>query len=754
STARATVVDIQEHGAFAELDDGCVGLLPASELDWLDRGADPFEHLEAGQEIEVRILRLCKYKGQAILGLKHCMPNPWEEEIAGLDFANLPFKEGDVLTGTVGAVNDYPKQEARIRIGEGVHGTLRRDDYSWHRFGHLSQTIREGEELQVKVLEVDAAKRLIRLGVKQLTEDTWDELANACPAGTKVFAKVASVKEGYAFVEIRKGVDGLLRSSELDYMSGGVAPAELLEPGQHIEVMVLEMNKDTRSIMLGLKQCQPNGSWDEIKEAFENQSMVEGVVKKRVKGGYVVEVGAMRALLPNSLVDVFPPKSDTNLVGRREKFYVKRINAVRRSAILNRQLVRERELAGDLANLPFKEGDVLAGTVVAVKDHSDQKAYVRIAEGVHGILHRKDFSWHRIGQMSESLSVGEELQVKVLDIDAEGQSIRLGVKQMSSDPWEDIDKTYPVGAKIFAKVVSLKEYGAFVEIEEGIEGLVHVSEMDWLQRNVDPAKHLEPGQRVEVMMLKMDKAARRISLGLKQCRPNPWEEFSASFKKGSRLQGKVVGVQNNLGLFVELPGGVHGLAHLSNLSYGDPKGRKALGNYEVGDEIEVMVLEVDVAKQRIALGIKQLGEDPLDAYRSKYEKREPVTGTVKKITESRAFITLSDEVEAVLPIKEVSKRRIDKISDVIEEGEELQFAVTGFDKRGQITVSLRALDRLAEREEMKRLKAAARAELEAKSASAGAFSSVLLDAIKESRQDSVDDAEREEEVGMEAVKAG
>ena len=500
-------------------------------------------------------------------------------------------------------------------------------------------------------------------------------------------------------------------------------------------------------------QYRREKAWSEIESAFAEQTPIEGVVKERIKGGYSVHVGGLRAFLPGSLVDVFPLKSETSLVGRREKFYVERLKPERHSAILNRKLVRERELTGgDLANLPFKEGDVLAGTVVAINDYSEQKAYVRIGDGVHGVLHREDFSWHRIGQMSESLSEDEELQVKVLEIDAARQLIRLGVKQLTNDPWDDMEKTYPVGAKIFAKVVSLKEYGAFVEIEKGIEGLVHVSEMDWLHRNVDPAKHLEPGQHVEVMMLSLDKAARRISLGLKQCRPNPWEEFSVSFKKGSRLQGKVVGIQNNLGMFIELPGGLNGLAHLSNLSYSDPMGRTALSNYKLGDDIEVLVIEVDVAKQRIALGVKQLGEDPLNAFRAKYDKREPVAGTVKKITETRAFVKLSDEVEAVLPIKEVSKSRIDKISDVVKEGEELRFAITGIDERGRITVSLRALDKQTERAAIKSFKEEAKAEQEAKATGAGSFGSVLLETMKGGKQ-GAPAAEEETPPAAEAKKA-
>ncbi|MBF2735467.1 MAG: S1 RNA-binding domain-containing protein [Betaproteobacteria bacterium AqS2] len=581
-----------------------------------------------------------------------------------------------------------------------------------------------------------------------------EQAAAAFNEGQVIDAMVVAIEDKSVLVE--SGLKSQSRIPLEEFLSddGGIE----IKAEDFVKVKLEYADDGRGNTRLSHLQYRREKAWSEIEEAFEAQTPIEGVVKERIKGGYSVHVGGLRAFLPGSLVDVFPLKSETSLVGRREKFYVERLKPERHSAILNRKLVRERELTGgDLANLPFKEGDVLAGTVVAINDYSEQKAYIRVAEGVHGVLHREDFSWHRIGQMSESLSEDEELQVKVLSIDAERQSIRLGVKQLSGDPWDDMEKTYPVGAKIFAKVVSLKEYGAFVEIEKGVEGLVHVSEMDWLQRNVDPTKHLEPGQHVEVMMLSLDKAARRISLGLKQCRPNPWEEFGISYKKGSRLQGKVVGVQNNLGMFVELPGGLNGLAHLSNLSYSDPSGRTALSSYKVGDEIEVMVIEVDVAKQRIALGVKQLGEDPLNAYRVKYEKREPVIGTVKKITESRAFVKLSDEVEAVLPIKEVSKARIDKISDVVKEGEELQFAITGIDDRGRITVSLRALDRQSERAAMKSFKEEVKAEQEAKATSAGSFGSVLLETMKGGKQDAEEaeakDAAAEEQPAAEAKAA-
>ena len=509
----------------------------------------------------------------------------------------------------------------------------------------------------------------------------------------------------------------------------------------------LEYSDDGRgNTRLSHLQYRREKAWKEIEDAFANQTRIEGVIKERIKGGYSVHVGSLRAFLPGSLVDVFPLKSEQSLVGRREQFYVERLKPDRHSAILNRRMVREHELtSGDLASLPFKEGDVVAGVVVAVNDYPDHKAYVRLAEGVHGVLSREDYSWHRIGPLSEELQDDAELQVKVLEINIEKRLIRLGAKQLVPDPWDDMEKNYPPGTKTFAKVVSLKEYGAFVELEKGIEGLVHVSEMDWLHRSADPSKHLEPGQHVEVMMLNLDKAARRISLGLKQCRPNPWEEFSVSFKKGTRLQGKIVGIQDNLGMFVEMPGGINGLAHLSNLSYSDTDGRGTLAKYNVGDEVEVMVIEVDVEKQRIALGIKQLSEDPLNVFRAKYEKGQPIAGFVKKILEAkqRAIIKLSDDVEAMLPIRDVSKERIEKIGDVLKEGQELQLMITGIDERSRITVSLRAMDRQSEKEAMRKFRSEVKAEKDAK-AKASSFGSMFREAMEDAQKDEQPAAEEAE----------
>lgn len=463
-----------------------------------------------------------------------------------------------------------------------------------------------------------------------------------------------------------------------------------VKEGDRVKVKVEQLDDGRGNTMLSHLQYRRDEAWARLLKAFDEEDTIDGVIRERIKGGYSVHIDGLRAFLPGSLVDLFPVKSESQLVGKRERFYVERLKHERMSAILNRRLVRERELTGgDLSNIEFKEGDVIKGTVAAVVDYPDFTAYLRVAEGIHGILRREDISWHRIGNVSDELSVDQELDVKVLRIDTERQQVTLGVKQLVPDPWDELATAHPPGSKTFAKVISVKEFGAFVEIEKGFEGLVHSSEMDWLQRNVQPIKVVQPGQEVEVMVLSYDKSSRRLSLGLKQCMPNPWEEFQLTYNKGSKVKGVVVGRQEEIGLFVELPGGINGLVHRRELSYTDRSGRDSMANYSNGQEIEVVVLNVNVEKRQVSLGIKQLERDPFERFRAAYQNRESIEGTVRKVMDRGATVQLSDEVTGFLPRSHVAEERVDSVSDKLAVGDKVKVQVIEVDK-DRVTVSIKA----------------------------------------------------------------
>ena len=463
-----------------------------------------------------------------------------------------------------------------------------------------------------------------------------------------------------------------------------------IAPNDFVKVKLEYLDDGRGNTRLSHLQYRRERAWQNLVDARENNQMVEGVIHERIKGGFSVHIDSLRVFLPGSLVDLFPVKQDSALIGKKEKFYVERLKQDRMSAILNRRLVRERELTGgDLSSLEFKVGDRLNGTVAAVIDYPEYCAFIRVAEGIHGVLHRENLSWHRVGNVSEELDIDQEIEVKVLEIDMENNQIKLGAKQLIQDPWEQLDQQYPIGTKIFARVISIKEYGAFVEIEKGIEGLVHVSEMDWLNRNVRPLELLEPGEEIEVMMLNCDKQNRRISLGLKQCRPNPWEEFAVTYRKGSKINGKIVGRQENVGLFVELPGGLNGLVHLSNLTYSEGSRRDVMASYANGQQIDVVVLDVDVEKQRVGLGIKQLGRDPFEEFREKLESAEPVVVTVKEILEKGARVALNGEIKAFLPISEISEERIESVGSELKVGQEITVLIVEIDSRSSVIVSRR-----------------------------------------------------------------
>ena len=502
------------------------------------------------------------------------------------------------------------------------------------------------------------------------------------------------------------------------------------------------------NIRLSHLQYRRELAWERLVDAYNNNKVIEGVVRERVKGGFSVHIDGLRAFLPGSLVDLFQTHSDhPELIGNKERFYVERLKEESMSAILNRRLVRERELTGfDIDNIKIKEGDEIEG-IVSGLNYVDHIAFINLGDGVHGRLHRDDLSWHRITNFTDFVKEGEQIKVVVLEIDKENSLIRVGAKQLTEDPWEQIDRTFPPGTKVFGKVTLIKEYGAFVEIEENIQGLVHVSEMDWLNRNVNPQKSVNVGDEVEVMVLECNKENRRISLSLRACKPNPWEEFNTTYRAGSKLKGKVVERSSEHGLFVEFEGGLIGLVHISNLSY-TGNWKKELDKYSIGQEIEVNLISVDLKATptpRIALGIKQLGQDPYAVYQEKMRSHEVLTAKVAIIQDKHAIVKFEDDVDAFLPIHEVSEERIEKLNDKLKVGDDVKVTIINIEtrkvkerERKTILVSMKAVEKALSKERQSKLEKDPNADLIEKtkrSTSFGAMFSQTMSGQEESKSE-------------------
>src|SRR5512139_3534552 len=398
---------------------------------------------------------------------------------------------------------------------------------------------------------------------------------------------------------------------------------------------------------------------------MEEGRVVEGYVSGKVKGGLTAMVNGIRAFLPGSLVDTRPVKDTTPYENKTMELKVIKLDRKRNNVVVSRRAVLEATMGADreamMQNL--QEGAIVKGVV---KNITDYGAFVDLG-GIDGLLHITDLAWRRVKHPSEVLAVGDEVEAKVLKFDQEKNRVSLGLKQLGEDPWVGIARRYPTGTRLFGKVTNLTDYGAFVEIEAGIEGLVHVSEMDWTNKNIHPTKVVQLGDEVEVMILEIDEDRRRISLGMKQCKPNPWEDFAREFKKGDKVKGQIKSI-TDFGVFVGLPGGIDGLVHLSDLSW-TVAGEEAVRQYKKGDEVEAVVVAIDVERERISLGIKQLEGDPFNSYVAMHDKNSVVTGTVKSIDAKGAVIALTEEIEGYLRASEVSRDRVEDIRSKLKEGD-------------------------------------------------------------------------------------
>ncbi len=427
--------------------------------------------------------------------------------------------------------------------------------------------------------------------------------------------------------------------------------------------------------------------WDELEKAFENGEKVVGKISGKVKGGFTVDIQDIRAFLPGSLVDVRPVRDPSYLEGKDLEFKIIKLDRKRNNVVVSRRAVVEEENSGELQALMEKleEGVVLKGVV---KNLTDYGAFIDLG-GIDGLLHITDMSWKRVRHPSEVVNVGDEIEVRVLRFDKERNRVSLGLKQMGEDPWVNISRRYPKGTRMFGKVTNITDYGCFVEIEDGVEGLVHVSEMDWTNQNVNPHKVVQPGDEVEVMVLDIDEERRRISLGMKQCQPNPWEEFAAKYKKGDQISGKIKSI-TDFGIFIGLDGGIDGLVHLSDLSW-QGNGEELVRNYRKGQEVDAVVLAVDTERGRVSLGIKQMEQDPFGTYLAEHPKGSIVTGTVKSVDARGAVVELDEGVEGYLRASDIAKERVDDATTRLNVGDEVEAKFVGLDRKSRmLTLSIRA----------------------------------------------------------------
>ena len=508
------------------------------------------------------------------------------------------------------------------------------------------------------------------------------------------------VRVDYNFVVVNAGLksESFIPIEEFKNDRGEVD----VQPGDFVSVAIESLENGYGDTILSRDKAKRLAAWMNLEKALESGELVTGTVTGKVKGGLTVMTNGIRAFLPGSLVDTRPVKDTTPYEGQTLEFKVIKLDRKRNNVVVSRRAVVEANMGEERARLleNLQEGAVVKGIV---KNITDYGAFVDLG-GIDGLLHITDLAWRRVRHPSEVLEQGQEITAKVLKFDQDKNRVSLGIKQLGEDPWLGIERRYPQNTRLFGKVTNITEYGAFVEIETGIEGLVHVSEMDWTNKNVDPKKVVQLGDEVEVMVLEIDEERRRISLGMKQCKPNPWEEFAASHQKGDKVSGQIKSI-TDFGVFIGLPGGIDGLVHLSDLSWTEP-GEEAKRNYKKGDELEATVLSIDVERERISLGVKQMTGDPFSNYTSTHEKGAVVTGKVKSVDARGAVIDLGNEAEGYLRASEISPDRVEDARNVLKEGDEVTAAITNIDRKARtIQLSIKAKDQAETREAMEKMTA-------------------------------------------------
>ena len=472
--------------------------------------------------------------------------------------------------------------------------------------------------------------------------------------------------------------------------------------GDFVQVAIEMLEDGYGATRLSRDRAKRIAAWNFLEEALNNNSLVTGTITGKVKGGLTVMSNGVRAFLPGSLVDMRPVKDTTPYEGKTMEFKVIKLDRKRNNVVMSRRAVLEATADKDREKLleNLKEGTTVKGIV---KNITDYGAFVDLG-GIDGLLHITDLAWRRVRHPSEVLNVGDEVTAKILKFDAEKNRVSLGMKQLGDDPWVGIARRYPAGTRLFGKVTNLTDYGSFVEIEQGIEGLVHVSEMDWTNKNVHPSKVVSLGDEVEVMILEIDEERRRISLGMKQCQANPWDDFAMNHKKGDKVKGAIKSI-TDFGIFIGLPGGIDGLVHLSDLSW-SATGEEAIRNFKKGDEVEALVLAIDVEKERISLGIKQMEGDPYTNFIATHEENSIVRATVKTVDAKGAGLTLDGENEGYLRASEFSRDRIDDLSQHLKVGDVVEAMIINVDRKTRgINLSIKAKDNAEQNEAMQKFSA-------------------------------------------------
>jgi small subunit ribosomal protein S1 len=501
--------------------------------------------------------------------------------------------------------------------------------------------------------------------------------------GTILTGHVVEVGSDYVIVNVGLKSEAVIPAEQFRSEKGEME----VKAGDEVEVALDTVEDGSGETRLSREKAKRARTWTRLEKAFEAGEIVSGIITGRVKGGFTVEIDNVRAFLPGSLVDVRPVRDPSYLEGKALEFKVIKLDQKRNNVVVSRRAVVEQEYSAErnalLDNL--QEGSVVKGVV---KNLTDYGAFVDLG-GIDGLLHITDMAWKRVKHPSEVVKVGDEIEVRILKFDRERSRVSLGLKQLGADPWSAISRRYPPNTRLFGKVTNIADYGCFVEIEEGVEGLVHVSEMDWTNKNVNPAKVVHVGQEVEVMVLDIDEERRRISLGLKQCKANPWKEFADNYNRGDKVQGQIKSI-TDFGIFIGLPGGIDGLVHLSDISW-DVPGEEAVRNFQKSQQLEAMVLTIDPERERISLGIKQLAKDPFSSYLADHPKGSIVRGLVKEVDAKGAVIDLGNGVEGNLRASELSRDRVEDARAILKVGEEVEAKFTGVDRKGRtIALSIKA----------------------------------------------------------------
>lgn len=491
--------------------------------------------------------------------------------------------------------------------------------------------------------------------------------------GQLIMGEVVEANDDYVVVSAGLKSDAEIPAAEFKDSVGEMT----VKVGDKVEVVLDAVEDGSGATRLSRERAVHERAWADLRKAHEEGSIVNGVISGKVKGGYTVRMNSLRAFLPGSLVDAHPGKPPTYAEGHELGFKIIKLDRQRDNIVVSRRAISETEPVGGREQLlnSLKDGMLVKGVV---KNLTEYGAFVNLG-GLDGLLHVTDLAWRRIHHPSEVLTVGDEIETRVLKFDRENERVSLGLKQMGDDPWQDIERRYPKNTRLFGKVTNVTEYGAFVEVEAGVEGLVHLSEMDWLNRNIHPNKVCKVGDEVEVMVLSLDAPRRRISLGIKQCKPNPWTEFAANHRKGDRVKG-VIRTITDFGIFIAVDGEIDGLVHLSDMAWGWP-GEEIIKNYKKGDELEAVVLAVDAGRERISLGLKQLNEDPFIEFITENGKGSTVKGTVKDVTVRGAVVQLGQNVEGYLRASEISRDLVEDARTALSTGDEVEAKVIGISRR-------------------------------------------------------------------------